>query len=92
VLEAAASEGALVVGRLAARSSVQEGDAAELAVDTDALHFFDPDSGLAIYDEVPTAKEVPDGGESEETLAAVAGAAGGGAGAGGGRRRLRWRR
>jgi multiple sugar transport system ATP-binding protein len=91
VLEAAA-QGALVVGRLDARSGVQEGGPAELAVDTDALHFFDPDSGLAIYEDVPTAKEVPDGGESEETLAAVAGAAGGGAGAGGGRRRLRWRR
>jgi multiple sugar transport system ATP-binding protein len=93
VLEAAAAGGALVVGRLAARSDVREDEAAELAVDADALHFFDPDSGLAIYDEVPTAKEVvPDGGESEETLAAVAGAAGGGAGAGDGRRRLRWRR
>jgi multiple sugar transport system ATP-binding protein len=92
VLEAAAAGGALVVGRLAARSSVQEGEPADLVVDTDSLHFFDPDSGLAIYDEVPTAKEVPDGGESEETLAAVAGAAGGGAGAGDGRRRLRWRR
>jgi hypothetical protein len=91
VLEAAA-QGALVVGRLDARSGVQEGGPAELAVDTDALHFFDPDSGLAIYEDVPTAKEVPDGGESEETLAAVAGAAGGGAGAGDGRRRLRWRR
>jgi multiple sugar transport system ATP-binding protein len=90
-LEAAAREGAMVVGRLSARSRVQEGETTELAVDTDALHFFDPDSGLAIYDEVPTAQEVRDGGESDEALAAVAGAAGDGAGDGDGRRRL-WRR
>jgi multiple sugar transport system ATP-binding protein len=92
VREAAARHGALVVGRLSARSQVQEGEAIELAVDTDALHFFDPDSGLAIYDEVPTEREVRGGNESDETLAAVAGAPGDGAGAGDGRRRLRWRR
>jgi multiple sugar transport system ATP-binding protein len=91
-LEAAAREGAMVVGRLSARSRVQEGEATELAVDTDALHFFDPDSGLAIYDEVPTEREVRGGNESDEALAAVAGATGDGDGAGGGRRRLRWRR
>jgi multiple sugar transport system ATP-binding protein len=90
-LEAAARAGALVVGRISARSQVQEGDTTELAVDTGALYFFDPDSGLAIYDEVPTAQEVRDGGESDETLAAMAGAPGDGAGAGDGRRRL-WRR
>jgi multiple sugar transport system ATP-binding protein len=92
VLEAAAGRGALVVRRLSARSGVQEGEAAELAVDTDALHFFEPDSGLAIYDHVPTKGDDGDGGESDETLAAVAGPAGDGAGAGDGRRRLRWRR
>jgi multiple sugar transport system ATP-binding protein len=91
VRESIAREGALVVGRLSARSGVQEGAATELAVDTDALHFFDPGSGLAIYDEVPTSREVGDGNGSDETLAAVAGPAGDGDGAGG-RRRLRWRR
>jgi multiple sugar transport system ATP-binding protein len=92
VLESAARQGALVVGRLAARSEVQEGAATELAVDTGALHFFDPDSGLAIYDEVPTSREVGDGDGSDETLAAVAGVADDRGGAGNARGRLRWRR
>jgi multiple sugar transport system ATP-binding protein len=39
-----------MVGRFGARSSVREGETAEVAVDTRALHFFDPESGLGIYD------------------------------------------
>jgi multiple sugar transport system ATP-binding protein len=39
-----------MVGRFDARSSVREGDLAEVAVDTRALHFFDPDTGAGIYD------------------------------------------
>jgi multiple sugar transport system ATP-binding protein len=39
-----------MVGRFGARSGVREGKAAEVAVDTRALHFFDPDTGLGIYD------------------------------------------
>ena len=39
-----------MVGRFGARSDVSEGKTAEVAVDTRALHFFDPDSGLGIYD------------------------------------------
>ena len=39
-----------MVGRFGARSEVSEGKTAEVAVDTRALHFFDPDSGLGIYD------------------------------------------
>jgi multiple sugar transport system ATP-binding protein len=86
------SGGGLLVGRLSARSPIREGEAAELAVDTSSLHFFDPGTGLAIYDEVPTSREV-EGDEStrQDTLVA-AGAADGGAGDGDGRRRLRWRR
>jgi multiple sugar transport system ATP-binding protein len=46
-------EGATLVGRFNARSRLVEGDAAEMAVDTRALHFFDPDTGLGIYDTKP---------------------------------------
>jgi multiple sugar transport system ATP-binding protein len=47
---------ATLVGRFGARSRVRPGDPVEVAVDTRALHFFDPDSGLGIYD--GTEKEV----------------------------------
>jgi multiple sugar transport system ATP-binding protein len=40
-----------VVGRFGARSRVKPGDEAEVAVDTRALHFFDPETGLGIYDD-----------------------------------------
>ncbi|MGH3028499.1 MAG: ABC transporter ATP-binding protein, partial [Gaiellaceae bacterium] len=43
-----------LVGRVGARSKLGIGDAAELAVDTGALHFFDPETGSGIYDEEPT--------------------------------------
>jgi len=39
-----------LVGRFNARSRVREGDVAEVAVDTRSLHFFDPGTGLGIYD------------------------------------------
>jgi multiple sugar transport system ATP-binding protein len=39
-----------MVGRFDARSKVKEGETVEVAVDTRGLHFFDPDSGLGIYD------------------------------------------
>jgi multiple sugar transport system ATP-binding protein len=48
-LDANASETTLV-GRFNARSRVLEGDAVEVAVDTRSLHFFDPETGLGIYD------------------------------------------
>ncbi len=41
---------AVVVGRFSADSKLKTGSDAEVAVDTRALHFFDPDTGLAIYD------------------------------------------
>jgi multiple sugar transport system ATP-binding protein len=41
---------ATLVGRFNARSRVREGDVAEVAVDTRSLHFFDPGTGLGIYD------------------------------------------
>jgi len=46
-----------VVGRFGARSRVREGDVAEVAVDTRTLHFFDPETGLGIYEQ-PRQKEV----------------------------------
>src|SRR3954451_4988824 len=39
-----------MVGRFSARSAAKAGDAVEVVVDTTGLHFFDPDSGLGIYD------------------------------------------
>lgn len=37
------------VGRFGAQSGVREGEAVSVAVDTSALHFFDVDTGLGIY-------------------------------------------
>ena len=45
---------ATLVGRVDARSKLGIGDTVELAVDTGALHFFDPDTGAGIYDEETT--------------------------------------
>jgi multiple sugar transport system ATP-binding protein len=42
---------AVMVGRFGADSQVRESQPAEVAVDTRALHFFDPETGLAIYDD-----------------------------------------
>jgi multiple sugar transport system ATP-binding protein len=39
-----------MIGRFGARSRVQEGETIEVAVDTRALHFFDPETGAGIYD------------------------------------------
>ena len=46
-----------IVGRFGSRSRVREGEVAEVAVDTRSLHFFDPASGLGIYEQ-PRQKEV----------------------------------
>ncbi|MDQ4030713.1 MAG: sn-glycerol-3-phosphate ABC transporter ATP-binding protein UgpC [Actinomycetota bacterium] len=46
--------GTVMVGRFGARSRVKEGQSAEIAIDTRALHFFDPETGLGIYDEDTT--------------------------------------
>jgi multiple sugar transport system ATP-binding protein len=47
--EAGQEDGMLMIGRFGARSRVGVGDAIEAAVDTRTLHFFDPDTGLGIY-------------------------------------------
>jgi multiple sugar transport system ATP-binding protein len=45
---------ARMIGRFGARSRVREGQTMEAAVDTRALHFFDPATGLGIYDSSTT--------------------------------------
>jgi multiple sugar transport system ATP-binding protein len=45
-----------MVGRFGARSGVRENETAEVAVDTRALHFFDPGTGLGIYDDTTEPK------------------------------------
>ena len=47
-LEAAARS--TLVGRFGARSRLHKGENARVVVDTRALHFFDADTGLGIYD------------------------------------------
>ena len=39
-----------MVGRFGARSKAAKGETVQVAVDTRALHFFDPETGLGIYD------------------------------------------
>jgi multiple sugar transport system ATP-binding protein len=52
--EASAPEEATLVGRFGARSRVRSGADVDVAVDTRALHFFDPQTGLGIYDRQST--------------------------------------
>jgi multiple sugar transport system ATP-binding protein len=42
--------GTTMVGRFGARSKARKGESTRVAVDTRALHFFDPETGLGIYD------------------------------------------
>jgi multiple sugar transport system ATP-binding protein len=42
--------GATLIGRFNSRSRVRNGERVEIAVDTEGLHFFDPETGLGIYD------------------------------------------
>ena len=59
VAELAEAEGkqmTTMVGRFGARTQVREGQVAEVAVDARALHFFDAETGLGIYDDADTTK------------------------------------
>jgi multiple sugar transport system ATP-binding protein len=47
---------AVIVGRFGARSRVTEGEAVTAVVDTRALHFFDPATGIGIYDSTKGAQ------------------------------------
>jgi multiple sugar transport system ATP-binding protein len=53
-LAAGAADTATLVGRFGARSRVRPGQPVEVAVDARSLHFFDPETGLGIYDGTPT--------------------------------------
>ena len=48
-----------LVGRFNARTKVSEGETVEVAVDTRALHFFDLDTGLGIYDGAEVTEHIP---------------------------------
>jgi multiple sugar transport system ATP-binding protein len=48
-----------MIGRFGARSRVREGETAEVVVDTRSLHFFDPGSGLGIYEAETEEKGAP---------------------------------
>jgi multiple sugar transport system ATP-binding protein len=50
-LEKGRSEGAVVVGRISPHTRIREDETASFAVDTRGLHFFDPETGLGIYEE-----------------------------------------
>jgi multiple sugar transport system ATP-binding protein len=54
-LEDGGAPTAAFVGRFGARSRVKIGDEVVIAVDSRALHFFDPNTGLGIYD-APSTK------------------------------------
>ena len=45
-----------MVGRFGPRSQVRQGDVMEVAVDTRSLHFFDPETGNAIYKQQDSTK------------------------------------
>jgi multiple sugar transport system ATP-binding protein len=54
-LGSAAPSSTTLVGRLSPQTRIREGDAIEVAIDERCLHFFDAQTGLAIYDHVPAA-------------------------------------
>jgi multiple sugar transport system ATP-binding protein len=49
--ERAQASTSVFVAQLSPRTQAREGDRLELVVDTERLHFFDPETGLGIYDE-----------------------------------------
>jgi multiple sugar transport system ATP-binding protein len=55
--EAKEGEETTLIGRFGVESRVSAGETAEVAVDTRALHFFDPESGDGIYDETKGARQ-----------------------------------
>jgi multiple sugar transport system ATP-binding protein len=54
--QSADDDSTTLVGRFGARSRVRPGQPIEVAVDTRSLHFFDPQTGLGIYDGTGSTK------------------------------------
>jgi len=54
--QSADDDSTTLVGRFGARSRVRPGQSIEVAVDTRSLHFFDPHTGLGIYDGTGSTK------------------------------------
>ena len=50
-LEDADTPGTELVGRFSPRSQLRTGDRVQVAVDTDVVHFFDPETSDGIYDQ-----------------------------------------
>jgi multiple sugar transport system ATP-binding protein len=59
-----------LVGRFNPRTRVQKGEDVEIAVDTRALHFFDVESGLGIYDAPVSLDARRDGKAADEAVSA----------------------
>jgi multiple sugar transport system ATP-binding protein len=56
IAQLAQEDTATLVGRFSPRSRTRPGESADVAVDTRSLHFFDPATGLGIYDGAPEAE------------------------------------
>ncbi|HWE82211.1 MAG TPA: sn-glycerol-3-phosphate ABC transporter ATP-binding protein UgpC [Gaiellaceae bacterium] len=59
VSQLAEADTATLVGRFSPRSGAKTGNAIEIAVDTRSLHFFDPETGLGIYQAGESTTEHP---------------------------------
>jgi len=56
----------VMVGRFGPRSRIKDGEAIDVAVETGALHFFDLETGLGIYENgKPTTEPTEQGGDDE---------------------------
>ena len=54
-----------MVGRFGPRSRIKSGDTVDVAVEIDALHFFDLETGLGIYTDTRNGKQATEFTERE---------------------------